>query len=107
VATWRDNIREFTVSEQSQIASAILRYLDANPHAEDTIEGIVQWWVRKDWVQQKVEEVERAIGLLKSRGFILEEPSAGIGGSLYRLNPECRETVRKLLSKTEQGEVDV
>jgi hypothetical protein len=91
------------VSDQSQIAHAILRYLDANPDAEDTIEGIAQWWVRKDWVQRKVDEVEHAIRLLKGRGFILEEPSTSVRHSLYRLNPDQREAVRKFLRKTEQG----
>lgn len=105
-AAQRLHSKRFKVSEEQQIARAILRYLDANPEAQDTVEGISQWWVRKEWVQRKVDEVENAIRLLKGKGFILEEPNTGVGRALYRLNPDQREAVRMLLKNTEQGSQD-
>ena len=84
------------------IAISILRYLDANPEARDTAEGIAQWWLRKEWIERKVDEVQNAIQVLKSKGFILEEPNTGVESTLYRLNPYQREAVRVLLRDTEQ-----
>jgi hypothetical protein len=93
------------VSEEL-IALSILRYLDANPEARDTVEGIAQWWLRKEWIERKVDEVQDAIQVLKSKGLILEEPKTGVESTLYRLNPYQREAVRMLLKHAEQASRD-
>jgi hypothetical protein len=88
---------------EEPIALSILRYLDANPEARDTAEGIAQWWLRKEWIERKIEDVQSAIQALANRGFILEEPNTSVGSMLYRLNPYQRDAIRTLLSSTQQG----
>lgn len=48
----------------AEIAQAILRYLEHNPQAADTIEGIAKWWLPAEWcvdartVQSALYELE-------------------------------------------------
>lgn len=89
---------------EEPIALSILRYLDANPEARDTAEGIAQWWLRREWVERKIEDVQNAIQSLTNRGFILEEPNAGVCDMLYRLNPYQRDAIKALLRNTGSGD---
>jgi hypothetical protein len=89
---------------EEPIALSILRYLDANPEARDTAEGIAQWWLRKEWIERKIEDVQNAIQSLASRGFILEEPNTGVGNMLYRLNPYQLDAIKTVLRNTEQSD---
>jgi hypothetical protein len=89
---------------EKPIALSILRYLDANPEARDTAEGIAQWWLRKEWIERKIEDVQHAIQSLTNRGFILEEPNTGAGNTLYRVNPYQRDAIKTLLRNTEEGD---
>ena len=59
---------------------AILRYLEENTSAKDTLEGIAQWWLLREWSKRKVVEVEGAVSLLLSKDLIVET-----GGTVCRL----------------------
>jgi DNA-binding PadR family transcriptional regulator len=54
-----------------QIAYDILAYLAENPDAQDTLEGIVEWWLSQQAVKPKTTLVEEALTELVSRGLIL------------------------------------
>lgn len=66
-----------TLSKDQRIAKAgiaIMDYLRYHPDAEDTAEGIAQWWVGEAY-----DIVEKALNLLVRRGFIEQREE------LYRL----------------------
>ena len=52
-------------SQLTEIAEAILNYLDRYPDAADTAEGIATWWLPADW-EMDVDTVRLALGLLLS-----------------------------------------
>lgn len=59
-----------TQMEDDRIAVLILRYLSAHPQAMDTIEGITDWWVIREWVRDEMEPLLRALQQLTDRGVI-------------------------------------
>jgi hypothetical protein len=51
-----------------RVAIAILSYLNDNPTAKDTAQGIAKWWV-----SERIEDVERALQLLSAEGVIKKQ----------------------------------
>lgn len=52
----------------------ILTYLERQPNAKDTAEGIAEWWVH-----QPLDLVERALVLLTTLGFVISTTVGGTG----------------------------
>src|SRR5437660_6732560 len=61
---------------RSDVAEYILRYLLDNPEAEDTIDGIVEWWVMRQRIRHETARVKKALSELVNEGFVLEHHSA-------------------------------
>jgi hypothetical protein len=78
------------------IAREILRYLERYPEATDTIDGIVQWWLRREGSERVLWDVERAVSWLCAQGFLLETRRSGVP-PYYRGNAQQREAIAKLL----------
>jgi len=69
----------------SRIARAILNYLCCHPAAQDTLAGIVDWWLPQQQIRSKSAVVQRTIDELAARGFVLQH--RGIDSRIhYRLN---------------------
>jgi DNA-binding PadR family transcriptional regulator len=71
--------------DESQIAHEILAYLSKNPDAQDTIDGIVEWWLLAQHIERQVAKVKSALADLVERGLILESRSSD-ARIYYRLN---------------------
>jgi Fe2+ or Zn2+ uptake regulation protein len=63
------------------IALSIACYLYANPHASDSAEGILRWWLGRDTAS--LDTVLRALDWLKDQG-LMDEHVALDGRSRYR-----------------------
>ena len=50
-----------------------MRYLLRHPNAQDTLEGISEWWLLEERLVQKYAEVEEALTKLVGKGFVLEK----------------------------------
>jgi len=72
---------------KAQIAHEILAYLAEHPDAQDTFEGIVQWWLLERKIQKQATLVAEVIEDLVTKGFLLMEQNATHSKSRYRLNP--------------------
>jgi hypothetical protein len=57
---------------RSRIARAILNYLHQYPAAQDTLDGIVEWWLPQQRIRTKPAVVQRTINELAARGFVLQ-----------------------------------
>jgi hypothetical protein len=63
----------------------IASYLQANPEAGDTIEGITKWWLEFDRIESTLEEVKNALDNLVTRGVVRK--CRGINGVyVYKTN---------------------
>ena len=56
--------------DKSRIAREILSYLSARPDAKDTLDGIVQWWMRERKSDQHATLVKEVLGDLVTQGLI-------------------------------------
>jgi len=56
----------------SETAQAILDYLRRNPEAQDTLEGIVQWWLPEQRFTPRVATIKEALQELIDAEFISE-----------------------------------
>ncbi len=61
---------------------ALARYLRANPHASDTVEGICLWWLAPG-VEITMEQLQTVLGWLQEQG-VVEELRAADGRRRYR-----------------------
>jgi len=60
------------------MARAILRYLQGHPDAKDTLEGIAQWWLLKEWTERKYNQIESSLSDLVARGLVIERRREGM-----------------------------
>lgn len=82
---------------KKEIVREILAYLTDHPEAQDTLEGIVQWWLLERKIKFRAEEVVKAISELQERGFLLEHRGRG-AKCLYRINKTKRNEIQALIA---------
>jgi hypothetical protein len=85
-------------SGQPAISSEILAYLLEHPQAQDTLEGIAQWWLMEQRIKQVISEVKSAIKELVQEGLVLEQEGAD-GQARYRINLEKKAQIRGRLKQ--------
>jgi hypothetical protein len=65
-------------------APEILDYLSRHPDAQDTIDGILQWWVLESCIRQWKPKVHETVAQLVGEGLLQEKRSLS-GQTFYRL----------------------
>ena len=86
-----------TPSGKADISRDILAYLSEHPRAQDTLEGIVEWWLLHQEVQRWTTRVEVVLSELVRKGLVLERKDQD-QRSHYRVNQGKLPTIRKSLS---------
>lgn len=76
----------------------ILAYLNEHPDAQDTVEGIVEWWLLERDIKRQTLEVREALRRLVGEGFIVERAGRD-GRSHYRINSARRGEIEVLLKE--------
>ncbi len=84
-----------------ELARDILRYLFTHSEAKDTLQGIAQWWLLREWTERRLQDVERAIVLLEKAGLVLKKVQSG-QEPRYAMNPTRKSEIKRLL----QGAAD-
>jgi hypothetical protein len=67
-------------------APEILDYLARQPAAQDTIEGILHWWVLDAHIRKWVPKIAETVAQLVEEGFLEEKPSPD-GRIFYHVSP--------------------
>lgn len=67
------------------ICQLVLEYLREHPYAGDTLEGIREWWMFRQRLDDSVEAVERVLKQLNKTGAIYARQTAS-GRTLYFAN---------------------
>ena len=81
---------------KAQIAREILAYLAEHPEAQDTLDGIIQWWLLEQKIKYQTTMVREAIAELVAEGFVLEYKSRD-SQIHYRTNRNRSGEIKKLL----------
>jgi hypothetical protein len=79
---------------KSKGAPEILDYLARQPGAQDTIEGILHWWVLDAYIQKCTPKIVKTVAQLVEQGF-LEEERAADGNVFYRVSPKYLATLQQ------------
>jgi hypothetical protein len=99
-------VEDTSFLSESRIANMILTYLCTNPNAEDTVEGIVEWWLLEEDIKWRTAAVKQALSELITNDLLLEK--RGSDGRLrYSVNPErlseIQQQVQKLADEGNSG----
>ena len=84
--------------DEEEISNDILAYLAENPAAQDTLEGIVQWWIVEREIIRQASAVKRVIAKLVSEGFLLEKqgPDSRVH---YGLNGDRLDEIEAMMNR--------
>jgi hypothetical protein len=69
------------------LAEEVLSYLSEHPEAQDTVEGITQWWLEEERIRQSVGEVTAVLSELAASKLVIARQGKD-GRVHYRLNPK-------------------
>jgi hypothetical protein len=67
-----------------------------HPEAQDTLEGVVEWWLLERKIKNQTDLAKEALAELVSKGLVLELES-GDSRIHYRMNPRKSEEIQALL----------
>ena len=73
-------------------APEILDYLARHPDAQDTIDGILHWWILDSCIRQWTPRIAETVAELVARGFLQEKPTTD-GHVFYRVSPDYLATL--------------
>jgi hypothetical protein len=59
-------------TNKSHVAQELLGYLARNPDAQDTLEGILEWWLLEEKIRRRAFEVKEALAELVKSGLLRE-----------------------------------
>lgn len=98
--TWRHPasscVKLMAATGESLIAQDILSYLLEHTAAEDTIEGIVEWWLLEEKIKRRTKEVQKILDELARDSLIIELKSKD-SKIRYRLNKRKTNEIRAIL----------
>ncbi|HMG36480.1 MAG TPA: hypothetical protein VKM94_21265 [Blastocatellia bacterium] len=84
---------------KSEIARDILDYLNSNPDAQDTLAGIIEWWLLEEQIKQRTDKVKAAVADLVKEGLIIETVGKD-SQTHYRINVDRAAEIKSLLDRT-------
>jgi hypothetical protein len=73
--------------ETKHVAEVILAYLKENPAAEDTLAGIVEWWLLEQQIRDTTSAVQKALAELVRDGLVIERKGKD-SQVRYCINPD-------------------
>ena len=86
---------------ENEITQEILGYLVNHPQAQDTLEGIIHFWLLEQKIKYQTKMVKEAIEELVESGLILER-KIGSSETHYRINNEEFERIKEILRKRDK-----
>lgn len=85
---------DLCLPSKAQIAHEILAYLAEHPDSQDTLDGIVHWWLLERKIKYHRDLVEEALAQLTAEGFIEER----LGANKRRLYVLSRQRINEIIA---------
>ena len=82
------------------IANEILAYLIKHPEAQDTLEGITEWWLLEQRIQHAVAEIDEVLHDLVAHDLLVTRQCAD-GQTYYGLNRVKEREIRRHLREAQ------
>jgi hypothetical protein len=64
--------------EDARLRELVLGYLDEHPTAMDTLDGIAEWWIRRQQIEIEVRRVSSVLQSLVQQGVLEEAQQSGV-----------------------------
>ena len=90
------------VTDKAQIEREILAYLAEHRGAQDTLEGIAEWWLLEQSITPRAAEVRDALCELVAAGLLVER-EGGDGRRHFRVNRRRSAKIKALLRQAGEG----
>jgi len=84
------------------IANEILAYLVNHPEAQDTLEGITEWWLLEQRIRHAVAEVDKVLHDLAAHDLLVTRQCAD-GRIYYGLNRVKEREIRRHLREADSA----
>ena len=88
--------------EKHEIELEILAYFLKNPEAQDTLEGIVGWWLLETYIRKQSALVKEVLSDLVNKGLIIEIQDAN-AQIHYQVNKEKMQEIQEKLKDRQQS----
>ena len=85
-------------AEKRQTSYDILAYLAENPNAQDTIEGVVEWWLLEQSIKNRMAGVKESLDELIAKGLVIERKGRD-SRSHYRINRRKLREISEILRR--------
>jgi hypothetical protein len=85
--------------QEFRTAYRILKYVAENPDAQDTLEGIVQWWLLDQLTEGHAARVKEALAELVGADLMLERRGKD-SRTYYKINRRKLKEISALVRKT-------
>jgi hypothetical protein len=86
------------------LADEVLAYLLQHPQAQDTVEGIAEWWLLEQRIRGAIAEVEIALHDLVDHDFLVAR-QCGDGRTYYGLNRAKEREIQRHLRQAEAARI--
>jgi hypothetical protein len=90
--------------EKEEIARAVLSYLARNPNAQDTLPGIIEWWLLDHQIRTRTAEVKSVVDQLVAERLILKSKGRDLQ-THYRINPRRQSRITTLIEENPTGSI--
>lgn len=85
------------INDESKTGYQILAYLVEHPEAQDTLDGIVEWWLLERTIKFKATQIRKSITELVAKGLVIEH--RGRDSQIrYRINQNKFEEIQRLIN---------
>src|SRR4026207_2174544 len=79
------NCPPIEMNEKEQIRKKILKYLIGHPNAQDTLTGIVTWWLLERTIKHKTAAVKEVLDTLVADGLVIAQQGSDFQ-THYKMN---------------------
>jgi hypothetical protein len=84
--------------KKQQLGEEILQYLIDHPHAQDTLQGIVTWWLLERTIKHRTALVKEVLNNLVADGLIIAQQGSD-SQIHYKINRRRRKKIISLLQQ--------
>ena len=84
------------MTKVKKLEHSILNYLVTQPTAKDTFQGIAEWWIMKEQINQSVDGISKALNKLVTEGFIVVKEFHD-QERFYQLNEEKLPEIKRMI----------
>ena len=84
--------------QELQAARTILTYLAKHPSSSDTLQGISEWWFKRERLDYTEKQIRRALTLLVARGLVTVKKYIR-QQEFYQMGPERVEKINAAIQE--------